>query len=125
MVGAIFVQYASWRWIFWLIAIIALPIAAACIYLIPATPSRDDSKVSQLDFVGVSTLTGEFLPQLFDNRILTAYTAAIILFVYALTTGSVSPWQSAGVLAPLFISVALVVAFFVWETRVDENNAAL
>jgi Ca2+/Na+ antiporter len=52
-------------------------------------------------------------------------TAAIILFVYALTTGSVSPWRSAGVLVPLFVSVALVIAFFVWETRVDENNAAL
>jgi predicted MFS family arabinose efflux permease len=58
MVGAIFVQYASWRWIFWLIAMIALPIAAACIYLIPTTPSHADSKISQLDFVGVSTLTG-------------------------------------------------------------------
>ncbi|KAG8746848.1 hypothetical protein FRC10_003370 [Ceratobasidium sp. 414] len=108
MVGAIFVQYASWRWIFWLIAMTALPIAATCVYLIPTTPRHEDAKVSQLDFVGVSTLT-----------------AAIILFVYALTTGSVSPWASAGVLVPLFISVALVVAFFVWETRVDEKNAAL
>ncbi|KAG8697009.1 hypothetical protein FRC08_006788 [Ceratobasidium sp. 394] len=87
---------------------IALPIAAACIYLIPTTPRHNGTKVSQLDFVGVSTLT-----------------AAIILFVYALTTGSVSPWTSAGVLVPLFVSVALVVAFFVWETRVDEKNAAL
>ncbi|KAG9110293.1 hypothetical protein FRC07_008204 [Ceratobasidium sp. 392] len=108
MVGAIFVQYASWRWIFWLIAMIALPIAAACILLIPTTPSHEGAKVSQLDFMGVSTLT-----------------AAIILFVYALTTGSVSPWASAGVLVPLFISVGLVVTFFVWETRVDEKNAAL
>ncbi|KAG8772914.1 hypothetical protein FRC12_002826 [Ceratobasidium sp. 428] len=108
MVGAIFVQYASWRWIFWLLAIIALPIAAACVLLIPTTPSREGTKASQLDFVGVSTLT-----------------AAIILFVYALTTGSVSPWASAGVLVPLFVAVALVVAFFVWETRVDEKNAAL
>ncbi|KAG8704900.1 hypothetical protein FRC08_001952 [Ceratobasidium sp. 394] len=74
MVGVIFVQYSSWRWIFWLIAMIALPIAAACIYLIPTKPRHNDTKVSQLDFVGVSTLT-----------------AAIILFVYSLTTDSVSP----------------------------------
>ncbi|KAG8684069.1 hypothetical protein FRC09_015640 [Ceratobasidium sp. 395] len=108
IIGALFVQYASWRWVFWIIAVIALPIAVACIFLIPTTPRRDDTKVSQLDFVGVSTLT-----------------AAIILFVYALTTGSVSPWASAGVLVPLFISVALVTAFFVWEAHVDEKNAAL
>ncbi|KAG8734428.1 hypothetical protein FRC12_018535, partial [Ceratobasidium sp. 428] len=108
IIGALFVQYASWRWVFWIIAVVALPIAIACIFLIPTTPRRDDTKASQLDFVGVSTLT-----------------AAIILFVYALTTGSVSPWASAGVLVPLFISVALVAAFFVWEARVDEKNAAL
>ncbi|KAG8727443.1 hypothetical protein FRC12_022496 [Ceratobasidium sp. 428] len=108
IIGAVFVQYASWRWVFWIIAVIALPIAVACIFLIPTTPRCNDTKVSQLDFVGVSTLT-----------------AAIILFVYALTTGSVSPWASAGVLVPLFIPVALVAAFFVWEARVDEKNAAL
>ncbi|KAG8748423.1 hypothetical protein FRC10_005970 [Ceratobasidium sp. 414] len=108
IIGAILVQYASWRWIFWVIAIIAVPIALASVFLIPTTPRRNDAKISQLDFVGVSTLT-----------------AAIILFVYALTTGSISPWASAGVLVPFFISIALVVAFFVWETRVDEKNAAL
>ncbi|KAG8734491.1 hypothetical protein FRC10_011702 [Ceratobasidium sp. 414] len=75
---------------------IALPTAAACAYLIPTTPRHDDAKVSQLDLVSVSTLT-----------------AAITLFVYALTTGSVSPWASAGVLVPLFVSVAFVIAFFV------------
>ncbi|KAG8721845.1 hypothetical protein FRC08_009646 [Ceratobasidium sp. 394] len=108
IIGAILVQYASWRWVFWIIAIMALPIAGASIVLIPTTPRRNDTKISQVDFVGVSTLT-----------------AAIILFVYALTTGSISPWASAGVLVPFFISIVLVAAFFVWETRVDEKDAAL
>ena len=60
LVGAILVQYASWRWIFWLITMIALPISAACPYLIPVMPDHEDTKVLQLDFVGVSTLTGAF-----------------------------------------------------------------
>ncbi|KAG9092918.1 hypothetical protein FRC06_011738, partial [Ceratobasidium sp. 370] len=108
MVGAIFVQYVSWQWIFWLITMIVLLIAAVCIYLIPTTPHHKDTKVSQLDFVGISTLT-----------------AAIILFVYMLTTGSISPWASAGVLVLLFISVALVIAFFIWEIHIGEKNTAL
>jgi hypothetical protein len=51
--------------------------------------------------------------------------ASAILFVYALTSGSVEGWTAAGVLAPLFVSVALAVSFFVWETRIDEECAAL
>ena len=50
---------------------------------------------------------------------------SVILFVYALTSGSVEGWTSAGVLAPLFISVALAVSFFVWEAKIDEDSAAL
>ncbi|KAF8599784.1 MFS general substrate transporter [Ceratobasidium sp. AG-I] len=108
IVGAILVQYASWRWIFWLIAMVSIPAATACIFLIPQSSGRKDTKISELDMFGVSILI-----------------AAIVLFVYALTTGSVTGWKSGGVLAPFFVSIALFVAFFVWETRVDEANAAL
>ncbi|KAH7334314.1 major facilitator superfamily domain-containing protein [Rhizoctonia solani] len=108
IIGAILVEYASWRWIFWVIAIISIPAAIACIFLIPSSPHRKEVKVSQLDALGVMFLI-----------------AAIVLFVYALTTGSVSGWRSGGVLAPFFVSIALFVAFFVWENWVDEANAAL
>ncbi|KAG8735157.1 hypothetical protein FRC10_010912 [Ceratobasidium sp. 414] len=95
IIGALLVQYASWRWIFWLISIVSIPAATACIFLIPKTTGRKDAKASQLDVLGISLLI-----------------AAIVLFVYALTTGSVSGWRSGGVLAPFF-------------TRVEEANAAL
>ncbi|KAG8715679.1 hypothetical protein FRC09_016423 [Ceratobasidium sp. 395] len=108
IIGALLVQYASWRWIFWLISIVSIPAATACFFLIPHTGGRKGAKASQLDFIGISTLI-----------------AAIVLFVYALTTGSVSGWRSGGVLAPFFVAIALFVAFFFWETRVDEANAAL
>ncbi|CEL53947.1 Puromycin resistance protein pur8 OS=Streptomyces alboniger GN=pur8 PE=3 SV=1 [Rhizoctonia solani AG-1 IB] len=108
IIGAILVEYASWRWIFWIISIISIPAATACIFLIPDSPRRKEAKASQLDAIGVFILI-----------------AAIVLFVYALTTGSVSGWRSGGVLAPFFVSIALFVAFFFWETRVDEANAAL
>ncbi|KAG8693514.1 hypothetical protein FRC09_010458 [Ceratobasidium sp. 395] len=108
MVGAILVQYASWRWIFWLISIIAIPISIACVLLIPKTPRNPEHKKTKFDFVGVFMLT-----------------VSAILFVYALTSGSVEGWTAAGVLAPLFVSIALATSFFVWETRIDERNASL
>ncbi|KAG8684142.1 hypothetical protein FRC11_012555 [Ceratobasidium sp. 423] len=108
IVGAILVEYISWRWIFWFIALIAVPISIICIFLIPKTARNEENKKSTFDFVGVFLLT-----------------VAVILFVYALTTGSVKGWRAAGVLAPLFVSVSLAVVFFLWETRIEENSAAL
>ncbi|KAF8605943.1 MFS general substrate transporter [Ceratobasidium sp. AG-I] len=108
IIGAILVEYASWSWIFWLIALLAVPISISCVVLIPKTPRKLENKKSTFDFVGVFLLT-----------------ASVILFVYALTSGSVEGWTSAGVLAPLFISVALAVSFFVWEAKIDEDSAAL
>ncbi|KAB5592439.1 MFS-type transporter [Ceratobasidium theobromae] len=95
-------------WIFWLIAMVAIPIAISSIFLIPKTPRIEENKKSTFDFVGVFLLT-----------------VSVILFVYALTSGSIKSWASAGVLAPLFVSIALAIGFFVWETRIDEGNAAL
>ena len=49
----------------------------------------------------------------------------MILFIFAVTSGSVQGWATAYVLAPLIISVLLLIAFFVWEARIDEIDAAM
>lgn len=35
IIGAIFVQYASWSWVFWFVAMVAFPIAIICFLLVP------------------------------------------------------------------------------------------
>jgi MFS family permease len=110
IIGAIFVQYASWRWVFWFVAIVSLPIAAVCFFLIPrvtATEVRSD-RFKSLDVPGVSILT-----------------AALLLFIFAVTSSAENGWGSAIVLAPLLISLALAGGFFFWETIVPENRAAM
>lgn len=64
IIGAIFVEFASWHWVFWFVAIVALPIASICIFLVP-TPKRIPSpletrasRIESLDLPGVSVLTG-------------------------------------------------------------------
>ncbi|KAH8105285.1 MFS general substrate transporter [Cristinia sonorae] len=113
--GAIFVQFASWRWVFWFVSLIAIPVAAVCIFLIP-NPRPDPrssvptgyAKWRSLDLVGVGILT-----------------AALILFIYAITSGSNGGWGTAGILVPLIISVLMIVAFFVWETKIPVSIAAV
>ena len=67
IIGAIFIQYASWSWVFWFVALVALPISAICIHLIPAqeprledVAGRKDARWKSLDLGGVSILTGKY-----------------------------------------------------------------
>lgn len=115
VIGAIFVQFASWPWVFWFVPLISIPIALICLWLIPAFEREQDQtatftgpKWKRLDIIGVATLT-----------------SAIVLFIFAVTSGSADGWGSATVVAPLVISIVLFVAFFVYETRIPEGIAAI
>lgn len=66
-IGALFVEYASWHWTFWFLALMTVPIASSCMFLVPrAQESSEDPKIKglakfkSLDIVGVSLLTGKF-----------------------------------------------------------------
>ncbi len=53
------------------------------------------------------------------------YVVALILFVFAVTSGSVNGWGTARAITPLVLSVILAVAFFFWEARLPEVLAAV
>ncbi|KAK7681756.1 hypothetical protein QCA50_015103 [Cerrena zonata] len=114
IIGAIFIEFANWSWVFWFVALVAIPISGVCTFLIPPQLKREDddqvqaAKWKSLDLLGISILT-----------------AALILFIFAVTSGSSSGWASAGVLVPLIISVFMVVGFFVYETKIPAEVAAV
>jgi hypothetical protein len=54
-----------------------------------------------------------------------ALIVALILFVFAVTSGSAVGWASAMVLVPLVISILMVIGFFYWETLVPVEKAAM
>ncbi|CCM01857.1 uncharacterized protein FIBRA_03928 [Fibroporia radiculosa] len=111
IIGAIFVQYASWRWVFWFVAIVAFMIAGACVLLVPPQEEQvyvEGARWKSLDLGGVSILT-----------------AALILFIFAITSGSSDGWGSALVIAPLIISIFMVAGFFFFETRIPASKAAV
>jgi predicted MFS family arabinose efflux permease len=60
-----FVQWASYHWVFWFVAIVAMPVALACVFVIPSEISKTTdnlepavAKWKSLDLLGVSILTG-------------------------------------------------------------------
>ena len=135
-IGAVLVQYASYHWVFWFVAIVAIPVALGCIFIIPPEiakskdgPQADthSAKWKSLDLIGISILTG--VPYL--QKLLIAHGAnlapsvALILFIYAVTSGSADGWATAGVLTPLIISILLTIGFFYWETLIPLEKAAM
>lgn len=68
MIAAVFIQFADYRWIFFLTSILGIPAAFVCLILVPAPQSaqRDNGmvfssrlhKLKKLDLAGVSILTG-------------------------------------------------------------------
>lgn len=65
VIGAVFVQSASWHWIFWFLALVTIPIALVCTIFVPPEAEapkslyQSASKFQSLDLVGVSLLTGQ------------------------------------------------------------------
>lgn len=64
-IGAVLVEYASYHWVFWSVAIVAIPVALGCLFVIPpeAARSRNESdrhsaKWKSLDLIGILILTG-------------------------------------------------------------------
>ncbi|KAF9221117.1 MFS general substrate transporter [Gyrodon lividus] len=117
LIGAFFVQWASFHWVFWFVGLIAIPVALGSLFIIPpeVAKSADEpdtriakSKWKSLDLIGVSLLT-----------------VALILFIFAVTSGSVDGWATAAVLIPLIISIMMIAGFFYWETLIPVDKAAI
>ncbi|KAJ7656559.1 major facilitator superfamily domain-containing protein [Mycena rosella] len=115
IIGALFVSYASWPWVFHFSAIVSAVIGFSAILLVPKLQrttgeSRAEKilRFRRLDLLGV-----------------VVFTAASILFIFSITSGSVDGWGSAYVLAPLIISVFLLLLFFIWEARLPESHASI
>jgi hypothetical protein len=115
LIGALFVQLASWRWVFWFTSVLSLPVAGLVLLLTPAQPLTGDrlqpaaEKLRRLDLPGVAVIT-----------------AGLLLVIFGVTEGNTAGWASPMVLAPLVIAVALLIpGFFVYERMVPARYAAV
>ncbi|KAG0708281.1 MFS general substrate transporter [Suillus ampliporus] len=108
--GALFVEYVSWSWVFWFVSTVILPATLVSAILIPPQTKSvvRGTRFKSLDVAGISILT-----------------VAVILFIFAVTSGSTAGWGSAMTLAPLVISFAVIAVFFYWETLVPIGGAAV
>ncbi|KAJ3284792.1 hypothetical protein HK104_009769 [Borealophlyctis nickersoniae] len=112
IIGGILVDLLTWKWVFFLAAIISLPLSTATFFLLPRTTTDSSSPrppLKRLDFGGTLILA-----------------VALILFVFALISGNEPEgWTAPRVLVTLVISGLLFPAFLVWEYRMEQEDAIL
>ncbi|KAG2354307.1 major facilitator superfamily domain-containing protein [Suillus spraguei] len=115
VVGAMFVQWVSYHWVFWFVACAAFPVALICIFMIPSqigetagSRKPKGAKWKSLDLVGIGVLTVSF-----------------ILLIFAVTSGSTDGWKSPVVLILLIISIIMIAGFFYWKTLLPADRAAI
>lgn len=132
LVGAFFVQWASYHWVFWFVSCVAFPVALICMFIVPSQIGEtadslepNKAKWKTLDLFGIVILTGTNVAAHSPLHCSRALIVAFILFIFSVTSGSTAGWKSSMVLVLLVISILMVVGFFYWETLLPANEAAM
>ena len=104
---------ASWRWYFRFIAILVAPFSVIAFFLMPKTEAVAQSlpgweKVKRMDLGGVAILI-----------------ACLVLFILGFTQAPSQGWNSAIFIAPLVVSIVLLVVFLVWERWIPRGYSLL
>ncbi|KAJ7165802.1 major facilitator superfamily domain-containing protein [Mycena filopes] len=102
IIGALFVSYASWPWVFYFSALVSAIIGFSTLVLVPnlQRTAASESKAEKILRFRRLDLGGVLM-----------FTAASILFIFSITSGSIDGWTSAKVLAPLILSIFLLISF--------------
>ncbi|KAF8636098.1 hypothetical protein AX17_003803 [Amanita inopinata Kibby_2008] len=114
IIGSLLVTYVSWPWVFYFTAIVALFISISILVLVPSvqrphmTVVEKAIRFKRLDLGGVSVLT-----------------AALILFIFGVTSGSVDGWRTARAITPIILSAIMAAGFFIWEAKIPDDMAAI
>jgi EmrB/QacA subfamily drug resistance transporter len=96
LLGGLFTDYISWRWIFF----VNVPVAAVILVLAPRSLAESATTSGHLDLPGALSVTGGMLS-----------------LVYGLSKAATHPWGSATVVVPLVIAAVLLALFVLVEAR--------
>ncbi|KAE9402344.1 MFS general substrate transporter [Gymnopus androsaceus JB14] len=100
IIGGVISSQTSWRWVFYVIAMLVIPFALVSWFILPTHTNHIAEERKNLDWPGVFSLT-----------------IGLILFVFAVSQAS---WKSPGIIAPLVLSIVMFGAFLLIEHIVKD-----
>ncbi|KAJ3735907.1 major facilitator superfamily domain-containing protein [Lentinula guzmanii] len=103
IIGGVISSRTSWRWVFYVIAILVIPFSLVSWFILPTHVNHTAKEKKGLDWPGVSSLT-----------------VGLVLFVFAISQASTAGWQSPGVVAPLVLSIVMCIVFLLIERIVKD-----
>ncbi|ORY15284.1 fungal trichothecene efflux pump [Clohesyomyces aquaticus] len=101
---------AGWRWTYYLLIILnGVTAILYALFYFPPTFHQKHGRDTIMQWLKHFDYVGLFL-----------YTAGLVLFILGLSSGgSLYPWKSAAVIAPLVIGALLLIGLFLYETYVE------
>ncbi|KAJ9641033.1 hypothetical protein H2199_005701 [Coniosporium tulheliwenetii] len=106
LLGGVVAQWVNWRWIFWILGILAGIITIAGYIIIPLPPvSSTVGTKASIDWIGGTLIT-----------------LGLLALLFALTEGNVVGWSTPWISVLIVISIALVAIFVAWQWYLEKKT---
>ncbi|KAH6712856.1 major facilitator superfamily domain-containing protein [Leptodontidium sp. MPI-SDFR-AT-0119] len=111
IISGLIVEWASWKWVFGALAIMAGIISVAGMLFIPAPPTMSAaegllrSKMAAVDWIGAALIT-----------------IGLLTLMFALTEGNIVGWKTAWVPTLIVISILVIICFGFWQHYLETRT---
>jgi predicted MFS family arabinose efflux permease len=107
ILGGVIGQYASWRWVLWILATLAAMITLAGHFVVPQPKQWTEPMDLRNSVYCAGGVT---------------VTVAILVLLFALTEGNVVGWATPWIPALIIIAFLLLTAFILWQLYLEKNT---
>ncbi|KAF2840087.1 drug resistance protein [Patellaria atrata CBS 101060] len=107
ILGGVVAEYVSWKWVFWILAILCALVSVAGQFIIPEPSSTEHGYglKSSVDWIGGTLIT-----------------IGLLALMFALTEGNVVGWNEPWISALIVVSVVLVILFVIWQWYLEHKT---
>lgn len=109
MLSGIVANYANWKWVFWILAILSAVVTVAGIAFIPSSVDKgvnpELSLTKSVDWLGGVLIT-----------------VGLIALLFALTEGNIVGWTTAWIYLLIVVSVLLIGIFAAWQWYQEKHT---